>query len=91
MSDGDRLARIESKLDEMAQAVVALARVEERMAMIYSAHERHAERLQKIEGHLTKLDATARENGMTLRFAERLFWIVVTAGVGLVVFYVRGT
>jgi len=90
MSDADRLARIESKLDEMAQAVVALARVEERMAMIYSAHERHAERLQAIEAKLTTLDASSRENGMTLRFAERLFWIIVTAGVGLVVFYFRG-
>jgi phage shock protein A len=89
MSDAERLARIENKLDEMSRAIVALARVEERIAMMYNGHERHAERIQKVEEHLNVLDTQVNENGITRRFGERMFWIFVTALVGLSSFYFK--
>jgi hypothetical protein len=81
MSDDARLERIERKLDEVGQAIVALARMEERMITLFKRMDnldqeqaQHGRRLQLVEGRVGN-------NGQMLRFAERVFWIVVTAGV----------
>lgn len=82
MSDDSRLERIENKLDEVGQAIVALARMEERMITLFkrmdsldAEQSKHGRRLQAIENKVGN-------NGQMLRFAERLFWIVATAAVG---------
>lgn len=79
--DDLRLERIEKKLDQMGEAIVALARMEERMITLFKRMDtldqeqtQHGRRLQMIEGKVGN-------NGQTLRFAERVFWIVVTAAV----------
>ena len=81
MSDDTRLERMERKLDEVGQAIVALARVEERLTTLLSRMDTmdktqvdHSKRIVTLE----KSDGT---NGQMLRFAERVFWIVLTAGV----------
>ena len=81
MSEDARLERIEKKLDEVGQAIVALARMEERMITLFKRMDKldhdqsdHFRRLQLVEGRVGT-------NGQMLRFAERVFWIVVTAGV----------
>jgi hypothetical protein len=82
--DDNRLERIEKKLDEVGQAIVALARMEERMITLFKRMDgldqeqnQQGRRLQVVEGKIGS-------NGQTLRFAERVFWIVVTAGVAYV-------
>jgi hypothetical protein len=81
MPDDARLARIEAKLDQMGEAIVSLARVEERMVTLFNRldaidNDRAAQgkRLQVVE-------EKTGNNGQSLRFAERVFWIVVAAGV----------
>lgn len=81
MSDDARLERIEKKLDEVGQAVVLLARVEERLVTLFNRLDRidteqseHNKRIGLIEGKVLN-------NGQMLRFAERVFWIFITAGV----------
>jgi hypothetical protein len=82
MSDDSRLERIEKKLDEVGQAIVALARMEERMITLFKRMDTldaeqsdHNRRIQLVESKVGS-------NGQLLRFAERLFWIVATAAVG---------
>lgn len=89
MSDAERLARIENKLDEMSKAIVALARVEERLSLMYAAHERHAQRLQVLEVHIHKLDNVADANGTAVRFGERLFWMTVAAAGSILTYYLQ--
>ena len=81
MSDDARLTRIESKLDQMGEAIVALARVEERLVTLFS-------RLDVIDkdrvaqgARLLVVENNSGSNGQSLRFAERIFWIVVAAAV----------
>jgi hypothetical protein len=88
MSDDARLERIEKKLDEVGQAIVALARMEEKMITLFKRMDaldleqtQHGRRLTLIEGKVGN-------NGQMLRFAERVFWIVVTAGVAYI--FTRG-
>jgi hypothetical protein len=87
MPDDARLARIEAKLDQMGEAIVALARVEERMVTLFA-------RLDAIDNdraaqgkRLLVVEEKTGNNGHSLRFAERLFWIVAAAGVTASVTY----
>jgi hypothetical protein len=81
MSDEQRLDRIEQKLDKLADAVVSLARMEERMLTLFKRMDAHDTRLSKSEDEIDKLKGSVGTNGQALRFAERVFWIVLAAGV----------
>lgn len=90
MADDTRLERIEKKLDEVGQAIVALARMEERMITLFrrmdtldATQDDHAKRLRAVEDK-------SGNNGQALRFAERVFWIIATAGVAAAFAYLRG-
>jgi hypothetical protein len=90
MSDEARLERIEKKLDEVGQAIVALARMEERMITLFKRMDKldqeqnqHGRRLQVVEGKVGS-------NGQMLRFAERVFWIVVSAAIAYAFTTMRG-
>lgn len=90
MSEDARLERIEKKLDEVGQAIVLLARMEERMVTLFkrmdnfdSEQAAHSTRIAAVEGKVGN-------NGQMLRFAERLFWIVATAAVGYVFWLMQG-
>jgi hypothetical protein len=89
MSDDQRLARIETKLDEVGKAIVALARMEERMITLF----KRMDTLDVEQSHqgrrLTLVESKVGSNGQALRFAERLFWIVSTAGVGFIFYLMR--
>jgi hypothetical protein len=90
MSDDARLERIEKKLDQVGDAIVALARMEERMITLF----KRMDTLDVEQGHLgrrvTVVEGKVGNNGQALRFAERVFWIVVTAGVALAFNYLKG-
>lgn len=81
MADDQRLDRIEQKLDKLADAVVSLARMEERMLTLFKRMDSHDSRLTKTEEDVDDLKSRVGTNGQALRFAERVFWIVVAAGV----------
>jgi predicted nucleic acid-binding Zn-ribbon protein len=81
MSDEQRLDRIEQKLDKLADAVVSLARMEERMLTLFKRMDTHDNRISKTEEDLDDLKGRVGTNGQALRFAERVFWIVLAAGV----------
>ena len=88
MTDDARLERIEKKLDEVGQAIVALARMEERMITLFKRMDT-LDQEQALQGRRLQLvEGKVGNNGQMLRFAERVFWIVVTAGVAFI--FTRG-
>jgi len=80
-----RLSRIENKLDKLADAVVALARMEERMITLFNRMEKYEGRQTHLEGELDEI----KDIAYSVKFAERVFWIVLTAAVGSVFWYFR--
>ena len=87
--DESRLHRIENKLDKLAEAVVSLARMEERMVTLFNRMERYEGRQEGLELRIDEVEDTNIKNGATLRFAERVFWIVATAAVSTGFWYLR--
>jgi hypothetical protein len=80
-----RLTRIENKLDKLADAVVALARMEERMITLFSRMEQYEDRQAHLEGEIDDI----KDIAYSVKFAERVFWIVLTGAIGTAFWYFR--
>ena len=85
----DRLQRIENKLDDMSEAIVALARMEERMISLFKRMDTYDALQVRNNERMERLEKVQGVNGQTLRFAERIFWIVISAAVGFLFFKMR--
>ena len=79
--DHGRLERIEAKLDSVGEALVALARLDERMITLFKRMQTLDDQQSDQSNRLVKLEGNVGSNGASLRFAERVFWIVLAAVV----------
>ena len=77
-----RLDRIEEKLDKLSEAVVCLALMEERLITIFN-------RLEKIENRVDTIEDVSSKSRYSLKFLERVFWIVLSASVATAFYYFR--
>ena len=87
--DTHRLSRIEDKLDKLAEAVVSLARMEERMVTIFNRLGKYEDRREGLEKRIDEVEENNIKHGATLRFAERVFWVVITASISTGFWYLR--
>jgi hypothetical protein len=85
--DEKRLDRIEQKIDDLALAVIAIVRVEEKI--IASNHRVNAleVRLQRSEADLQAIAIMSRKNTLIMAFANTAFWLV--AG-GAIAYFIKG-
>lgn len=83
--------RIENKLDEVGKAIVALARMEERMITLFKRMDTLDDEQMRQSSRLQNIESKVVNNGQALRFAERLFWIAVTAGVAYLFSKAKGS
>ena len=90
MSDDARLERIENKLDQVGDAIVALARMEERMITLFKRMDALDADQSSHNRRLTLVESRVGSNGQALRFAERVFWIVVTGAIAFAFNYLKG-
>ena len=84
-----RLSRMEDKLDKLSEAVISMARMEERLVSVFKRLNRVDEGFNKSDRRMDELEQTSIKRGQTIAFAERLFWIILTGAVGLVFVYLR--
>ena len=76
-----RLSRIEAKLDKLADAVVSLARMEERMLTIFKRIEHYEDRQQKIEDRVAEIEKDDASKDSIFIVVNRSIWLV--AGIAL--------
>jgi hypothetical protein len=76
-----RLSRIEAKLDKLADAVVSLARMEERMLTIFKRIEHYEDRQQKIEERVSEIEKDDASKDSIFGVVNRSIWLV--AGIAL--------
>ena len=84
-----RLSRMEDKLDKLSEAVISMARMEERLVSVFKRLDRVDEGFNKSDQRMDELEQTSIKRGLTIAFAERLFWIILTGAVGLAFVYLR--
>ena len=80
----NRLSRIEEKLDKLFEAVISMARIEDRMISVFKRLDRVDEGFNNSDKLIDKLEQTNIKLGQTLAFSERLFWVILTGSVSLV-------
>jgi len=85
----ERLSRVENKLDKLSEAVVEMARMEERLLTIFKRLEHMNAAFKKYDDRVDEIEKQALIRGQKIAFAERLFWMVVTGAVGLAFVFLR--
>ena len=78
-----RLNRIEEKLDKVGEAVVSLARMEERMITLFNRMDTYDKKQNIIEERLGKVEISIASNA----WIERVVWLVIGA---VVAYAIRG-
>jgi uncharacterized coiled-coil protein SlyX len=85
----DRLTRIEQKLDKLSDAVVSLARMEERMVTLFNRMDNYDTNQQKVIDRLTDVEKRLATKTNTVRIGEKIVWIVIGGVVSLAVWSLR--
>ena len=80
-----RLTRFEETLDGINEALVSLARIEERVTTILKHNDRIHEQVQQLDSRIDELESQNAVQEFTLGKGERLFWLGMTVFVGLLV------
>ncbi len=80
-----RLTRFEEKLDTINDALVSLARIEERVTTILKHNDRIHEQVRELDERIDALESQNAVQEFTLGKGERLFWLGMTVFVGLLV------
>jgi len=79
MTDETRLARIETKIDQLSDAVVSLARMEERMITLFKRMDSYDDRQTKLEEKVDGIDTEMTQRGVVFRIVDRFMWLAVGA------------
>ncbi|MBV5346593.1 MAG: hypothetical protein JZU63_14350 [Rhodoferax sp.] len=82
----ERLARIENKVDNLAEAMVLMARIEERMVTIFKRMDRQDEAQASMETKLSVLEKHSVKRGVVETAIDKLLWLVIG---GAVMWYFR--
>ena len=83
MNVEQRLTRFEEKLDTINDALVSLARIEERVTTILKHNDRIHEQVRELDGRIDELESQNAVQEFTLGKGERLLWLGMTIFAGL--------
>lgn len=85
-----RLDRIEEKIDKLSDAMISLARAEERLIAIEKQNFATYERMNKHSVKIDDIDDRVARNENTILIINKVFWIAVTFGIGAVIALTTG-
>jgi len=84
MATEDRLNRIEEKIDKMSEAIVTLARFEEKLDNYGKYREESWTRMNRFSEKLDRIEKKVDENAHTVGLINKLFWVAIVAFSGAV-------
>ena len=74
-----RLDRIEGKLDKLSEAVISIARAEEKIATLTSFSKQQSEMIQHLTIRIDKLEEAVISNSSTVNIINKVFWIILAS------------
>ena len=87
-SNAKRLDRFEEKLDKLAEAMIAMARAEEKIIALQDDHENMRCRLNKLSVKLDEIQKTVDDNSRTVSIINKVVYVAVAAAIGTYVTHV---
>ena len=79
-----RLDRIEEKIDKLVDAMISLARAEERISAVAGQQAHQTDRLNRLSEKIDDIAAQAADNSRTVQLINKLFWIVIAASAAAI-------
>jgi len=84
-TEEQRLARIETKIDKLSDAMIDLARAEEKLINIDKNSQQHAERMNRFSARMDVLEEVVNEQGKTVKVMQYVLTLAATAFAGILV------
>ena len=81
-NENSRLDRIEQKIDKLSDAVVAIARAEEKLAGLQSDHSKLYDRMNRFSEKLDCIEASVTKNESAVKLINFLLGTIVVAVAG---------
>lgn len=89
MDVSKRLEKLEDKIDKLSEAVIAIARIEERVTTVLKQNDRFIARLDRLEDRVELVEQTTKLNKKDVSNGERVFWIVFSAVIAAIMYTFR--
>lgn len=83
-STSSRLDRIEEKLDKLADAMILMARAEEKLIALESKYASQYDRMNKFSEKLDRIEGTVNSNAQTVNTINKLFWIAIASAAAAI-------
>ena len=75
--EDQRLSRIELKLDKLSDAVVSLARMEERMLTLFKRMDSYDQKQIIVENRVMEVEKVSISRGAIFRLVDKMVWLAV--------------
>jgi len=79
-----RLDRIEEKIDKLSDAMISLARAEEKLIAIEKNNHANFERMNRFSQKLDIIEDKVNDNARTVSLINKMFWIAISASLAAV-------
>lgn len=77
-----RLDRIEEKIDRLSEAMISIARAEEKLVAMEAKYSHQYDRMNRFSEKLDTLTIKVEENARTAAVFQKAFWVFFTALIG---------
>ena len=81
----NRLDRIEEKIDKLVEAIISIARAEEKIITLSSFSKQQAKQIQDLINRIEELEVSVAKNTNTVRLVNRTFWLVTSSAITAIV------
>lgn len=86
-TQAQRLDRIESKIDKLADAMIAIARAEEKLISIEKNNQNNFERMNKFSQKLDHIEKKVDDNAHTVSIINKVVYMLGAAVIAAFVKY----
>lgn len=86
-TQNERLDRIEEKIDKLSDAMVSLARAEEKLIAIEKNNHGHYERMNRFSQKLDEIEKKVDDNARTVAIINKVVYLISAAIIAGLVKY----
>ena len=86
-TQADRLNRIEEKIDKLSEAMIALARAEEKLVAIERNNHNNFDRMNRFSQKLDDIEKKVDDNARTVSIINKVVYLISVAVIGTIVNY----
>jgi hypothetical protein len=79
-----RFDRIENKIDKLSDAIIALARAEEKILTLTSFSKQQSEQIQRVINRVDSIEEMVASNSSTINIINKIFWIIMASAATVI-------